>query len=1470
MLRRLLAPGRAAVLTVAFSGLAVWAAALPPTEPPLPAAAGPVWDAAQAWRTQSATRARLCLNGLWRFRSQVIPDPEPICVDGFDDGELSGWALSGNTPQTCKVQCDTATKRAGAGSMRIDFDVPAHVDFYHLTREIAVKGDTAYVLSAWMKTDLASGSVALEVQDVRNRFAGKTKTIFLIQVSDPVAGKSGWQRVEMDFRTKPGAERIRLHVRHRTGPDALKGVVRLDDLRIRPRRKSLSLAGITPPSGDAWGFCKVPGNPKSSELITYWNATDPMKGQAAGLACSWFEREVTIPEAWAGRRLVVAFDRVSTELTLFCNGQPAGTVGWFGGELDISPWAKPGATVRLTVLVRGMDPGDVSDLFGEEGLKAYKRQRATCSIVGDVWLDALPAAGPRVGPFLVTTRVRGMEIAVRTELEDASTAGSAAGLRLLCQVRDGDRVIKEFSAPVPAGAARVDAGARWPEAELWDIGKPRLYSMTVSLTRDGRVLDQSLPERFGFREFEVRGKFFYLNGIKINLRPCSYEIGRLYSLAPECISRWFDRIVGEGRNFVYTETVDSPNQAEAILPVLRTADEKGVLMAVTPMQINRFWERLGEPEVLSYYEQCLRTRAHRVWNHPSLVLYRMNMNFGGYDQDQNPLVLGGEPSVPPESLLGRKSAAAATSSEIMNSIDPSRRTYHHASGNMGEIYTLNDYLCWPVPQDLREWLYVWAERGTKPLMMVEFDLPYPGSFQMNDPINLWSNEPLMTEYGAILLGERSYALEDDDYLDYIEVAWNRAARTWASSYAYFCGAVSPIADECAAAYYRTVLPAWRTWGLPGGLNPWEYTTVRASKRATKASVWGMRVRPPDLPRPTDWAHLQQPGFAPDTFVYDVRGNGHINSYLFPGLPSEAEYLEPTSWGKVMPELLRPLVAAIAGPGADWPEQDHAYYAGETVRKSVVVINDLRQPAAFQVRWTATLDGRPAGGGGGEVTVKPAEKGQIAIEFTAPAVAVRTEGEIRAEVTANGAAVPVAAFAFQVHPKAAALAAPAGWFLYDPVGRTSAALADTGVKLPVVGPDAVIPDTAKVLVVGSEALGTGAQPRLLRDLPVRLNAGLQVLVFEQTPAALEGVFGLRAFTRASRQVRVRDSAHPFIRHLSNGDLADWRGRTTLGPLDAVPSGDLTESQRWKRVWRCSQRGTVASTLVEKPHVGSFRPILDCEFDLRYMALWEAFEGQGRLVFCQMDVSDRLGKDPAADVLVGNLFAAMEVWAPPKTIPAALVASDAALCDFGPLKMGAAVNPVLSPGPETLLVLGQGAGPWLSRNRAGVKDFFAAGGRAVAVGLDPDDAQVLARATDGALVLEEKTLSSATLPAPVPEVFRGVSPAEVHWRERKTVMAVASVPANGWRASAGLLARVPVGTGEIVWLSAAPGAFDPERRPDLVFTRVNTGRLLAFTLANSGVRSGVKWTAGFLAAETLPTGLYLDHRVPRDDPYAYMRW
>ena len=198
----------------------------------------------------------------------------------------------------------------------------------------------------------------------------------------------------------------------------------------------------------------------------------------------------------------------------------------------------------------------------------------------------------------------------------------------------------------------------------------------------------------------------------------------------------------------------------------------------------------------------------------------------------------------------------------------------------------------------------------------------------------------------------------------------------------------------------------------------------------------------------------------------------------------------------------------------------------------------------------------------------------------------------------------------------------------------------------------VPDLAAydILIIGKGALtANGPGPDLSR-----VRDGLKVIVFEQTAEALEKRLGFRVAEYGLRQVFPRVPDHPLLAGLKPENLHDWRGSATLQP----PRLDYTTSQsfggpavKWcgievPHVWRCGNRGNVASVLIEKPARGDFLPILDGGFSLQYSPLMEYREGKGMVLFCQLDVTGRTEQDPAAETLVRNLLGYVAAWKPPR--------------------------------------------------------------------------------------------------------------------------------------------------------------------------------------------------------------------------------
>ena len=164
---------------------------------------------------------------------------------------------------------------------------------------------------------------------------------------------------------------------------------------------------------------------------------------------------------------------------------------------------------------------------------------------------------------------------------------------------------------------------------------------------------------------------------------------------------------------------------------------------------------------------------------------------------------------------------------------------------------------------------------------------------------------------------------------------------------------------------------------------------------------------------------------------------------------------------------------------------------------------------------------------------------------------------------------------------------------------------------------------------------------------RVRDGLKVIVFEQTSRGAGEAVRLprrrsTACGRSSRACRII----PLLAGLDAENLRDWRGEATILPprlkYDHEPARSAAPTVKWcgievPRVWRCGNRGNVASVLIEKPARGDFLPIVDGGFSLQYSPLMEYREGKGMVLFCQMDVTGRTESDPAAETLARNILA-----------------------------------------------------------------------------------------------------------------------------------------------------------------------------------------------------------------------------------------
>ena len=340
----------------------------------------------------------------------------------------------------------------------------------------------------------------------------------------------------------------------------------------------------------------------------------------------------------------------------------------------------------------------------------------------------------------------------------------------------------------------------------------------------------------------------------------------------------------------------------------------------------------------------------------------------------------------------------------------------------------------------------------------------------------------------------------------------------------------------------------------------------------------------------------------------------------------------------------PLLAYIAGSPAHFTSKDHVFFPGQTFEKQLIVINNSRRTVTCDCAWSLALP-QPLSSNS-KVTVETGQQARVPLNFALPAALKPGVYKLAAKMKFEPGDVQEDEFTIQVIERKPAPKVRGKLALFDPKGETSAFLKSLGVRCDPVDAKA---DLLKyeVLVVGKSALtADGPAPDI-----AHVREGLKVVIFEQTPAVLEKRFGFRIAEVGLRQVFKRVPDHPALSGLETEHLRDWRGEATIIPprLEKKPSRNYGFVYEWcgimaPRIYRCGNRGNVASVLIEKPAHGDFLPIVDGGFSLQYSPLIEYREGKGLVLFCQMDVTGRTESDPAAETLAANIIEYVSGWKP----------------------------------------------------------------------------------------------------------------------------------------------------------------------------------------------------------------------------------
>ncbi len=379
-----------------------------------------------------------------------------------------------------------------------------------------------------------------------------------------------------------------------------------------------------------------------------------------------YEREFELPDAWAGRRVVLHVGAAESVLIVSLNGVEIG-VGkdsHLASEFDLTELVQPHSNTLTLRVVKWSDATYVEDQdqWWHGGISRSVFLYSTGQVyLADVKAIAGLVAGPdgrlTTGTLDLAIDVgfaqRGLQPGWRVE---ATLAGLGVEVRADAPAPAGpadpkdprDRALVRRHAVLGPGAFDADEAARWsdlyralapvregsvrwhlsiPSVSTWNAESPVLHRLRVTLRRPDGEIAESAELRVGFHRVDVVGRDLLINGQRVYMRGVNrhdfdQHTGRVVSAE----AMRADLITMKQFGFNAVRTSHYPNDPT----FLDFADEIGMYVVdEADIESHAFQSTLcDDPRYLSAWVERVARMVQRDKNHPSVIAWSLGNESG--------------------------------------------------------------------------------------------------------------------------------------------------------------------------------------------------------------------------------------------------------------------------------------------------------------------------------------------------------------------------------------------------------------------------------------------------------------------------------------------------------------------------------------------------------------------------------------------------------------------------------------------------------------------------------------------------------------------------------------------------------------------------------------------------------------------------------------------------------------------------
>jgi beta-galactosidase/beta-glucuronidase len=223
----------------------------------------------------------------------------------------------------------------------------------------------------------------------------------------------------------------------------------------------------------------------------------------------WYRRTVSIPQEWQGRRVLLHFQAVDYDTTVWANGVEVGRHrgGFTPFSCDLQDLAQPGE--ELTIVVRARDDARPPQPRGKQSTRYanysvfYTR---TTGIWQTVWMEPVPSC------YLRRARITA-DLANGVIRLEQPLSQNHRGMHVQATLSDDRGIVASARCRADLDLApRLDLAIPAERQRLWSPGDPFLYDLVIELEdSNGGVVDR-LTSYTGLRGLAIDGPQVRLNG----------------------------------------------------------------------------------------------------------------------------------------------------------------------------------------------------------------------------------------------------------------------------------------------------------------------------------------------------------------------------------------------------------------------------------------------------------------------------------------------------------------------------------------------------------------------------------------------------------------------------------------------------------------------------------------------------------------------------------------------------------------------------------------------------------------------------------------------------------------------------------------------------------------------------------------------------------------------------------------------